>query len=278
MINFNGNLTEQSGETIEQNRGFLYGDAVFETIKVLDEKVLFFEDHYFRLMSSMRILRMEIPMDFTLENLENQILKTTKALALKDARVRFTVYRSGKGKYLPENRIVGYVISAEAAAAVYENTKAKYEMELFKDFYVTKHLLSTVKSTNRLVNVTASIFAEENDYENCFLINDEKNIVEAINGNIFVVKDGVIATPPISDGCVNGIARKKIIELIQKDENLTLEERSVSPFEIQKADEVFVTNIMQGIQSVTKYRKKNFSATVANGLLIKLNALIRFNS
>jgi len=278
MINFNGNLVAQSNENIEQNRGFLYADAVFETLKVLDGKVLFLEDHYFRLMASMRILRMEIPLEFTLEYLESEILKTINALNLNNARVRLTVFRNGEGRYQPEQRTVSFVIVAESTGAVYVNTVGKYEVELFKDFHVSKHLLSTLKTTSCLINITASIFAQENDYENCLLINDEKNVIEAINGNIFVIKDNVISTPPIADGCKNGIIRKKLIEIINKTENLTFEERSISPFELQKADEIFITNIAVGIQSVTQYRKKMFANTIANSLLMKLNAQIKFNS
>ena len=278
MINFNGNLVAQSNENIEQNRGFLYADAVFETLKVLDGKVLFLEDHYFRLMASMRILRMEIPLEFTLEYLESEILKTINALNLTNARVRLTVFRSGEGRYMPEQRSVSFVIVAETTGAVYVNTADKYEVELFKDFHVSKHLLSTLKTTSCLINITASIFAQENGYENCLLINDEKNVIEAINGNIFVIKDNVISTPPIADGCKNGIIRKKLIEIINKTENLTFEERSISPFELQKADEIFLTNIAVGIQSITQYRKKMFANTIANSLLMKLNAQIKFNS
>lgn len=278
MINFNGNLVAQSNENIEQNRGFLYADAVFETLKVLDGKVLFLEDHYFRLMASMRILRMEIPLEFTLEYLESEILKTINALNLTNARVRLTVFRNGEGRYKPEQRTVSFVIVAESTGAVYVNTTDKYEVELFKDFHVSKHLLSTLKTTSCLINITASIFAEENGYENCLLINDEKNVIEAINGNIFVIKDNVVSTPPIADGCKNGIIRKKLIEIINKTDNLTFEERSISTFELQKADEIFITNIAVGIQSITQYRKKMFANTIANSLLMKLNAQIKFNS
>ena len=278
MINFNGNLVAQSNENIEQNRGFLYGDAVFETLKVLDNNVLFFEDHYFRLMASMRILRMEIPLEFTLEYLESEILKITNALNLPNARVRLTVFRSGEGKYLPEMKTVGFIVNAECTAAMYENTSEVYEVEIFKDFHLAKHLLSSLKTTNKLINVTASVFAHENNYDNCFLINEDKNIVEFINGNVFLVKDQVIITPPLADGCVNGILRKKLMDIISKSEDFVLEERSISPFELQKADEIFLTNVVQGIQSVSQYRKKQFINTVANSLTVKLNAQIRFNS
>lgn len=278
MINFNGNLVAQSNENIEHNRGFLYADAVFETFKVLDGKVIFLEDHYFRLMASMRILRMEIPIDFTLEYLESEILKTTTALNLNSARVRLTVFRNGLGKYRPEDRTIGFVIVAEQTNNIYTNENLKYEIELFKDFYISKHLLSTLKTTSCLVNISASIFAEENNYENCLLINEEKNVIEAINGNIFIIKDNKISTPPVSDGCKNGIIRKKLIEIINKTQEFIFEERSISPFELQKADEIFITNIAIGIQSVSQYRKKVYLNKVANNLLIKLNAQIKFNS
>lgn len=278
MINFNGQLINKTQTSIEQNRGFLYGDALFETIKVLDNKMLFSEDHYFRLMASMRILRMEIPIEFTLEHLETEVLRTVQANNLSSARVRITVYRSGQGKYLPKTQMVKYLITVEKTNLMYSADLQPYEVELFKDFYISKQLLSTLKTTNRLLNITAEIFAKENDFTNCFLINEDKNITEAINGNIFVVKDNIVASPPISDGCINGVMRKKIIELIQKDPDLQWEERSISPFELQKADEIFITNVIQGIRPITKYRKKLFDRKLSDRLLKLLNAQIRFNS
>ncbi|MDM1528436.1 aminotransferase class IV [Myroides odoratimimus] len=278
MINVNGKIVSNSNVSVEHNRGFLYGDAVFETVRVLDGKVLFLEDHYFRLMSSMRILRMEIPMEFTMEYFQEEILKTINSLeSVTNAfRVRFTVYRDAEGKYLPLTRKIGYIISAEVLNnGIYSLNTKDYEIELYKDFYVTSHLLSTLKTNNRLINVTGSIFAEENGYQNCLLLNDAKNIVEALNGNIFIVKDNVVKTPPLSDGCVKGIMRKQIIELLQKNTDYKFEEAVISPFELQKADELFITNVIMGVQPVTKYRKKNYTNVLAADLINKLNAKIR---
>lgn len=281
MINFNGDIVEKSNQDIENNRGFLYGDAVFETLKVLDNKILFLEDHYFRLMASMRVLRMEIPMNFTMEYLEEQILSLIKALNLNGVsyRVRITFFRESEGLYLPiDNKKTKYLIQANLLnTGVYTNNSKNYEVELFKDFFVTKQLLSSLKTTNKLINITGSIFASENGYQNCLLINNEKNIVEALNANVFVVSGNKIKTPPVQDGCVNGIIRKQIIELLSKMDDFEFEETSISPFELQKADEIFLTNIIVGIQSVTKYRKKEFVDNVANQLLIKLNAKIRLS-
>lgn len=278
MINVNGKIVSNSDVSVEHNRGFLYGDAVFETVRVLDGKVLFLEDHYFRLMSSMRILRMEIPMEFTMEYFQEEILKTINSLesVINAFRVRFTAYRDAEGKYLPTTRKIGYIVSAELLNnGVYSLNTKDYEIELYKDFYVTSHLLSTLKTNNRLINVTGSIFAEENGYQNCLLLNDAKNIVEALNGNIFIVKDNVVKTPPLSDGCVKGVMRKQVIELLQKQTEYTFEEGVISPFELQKADELFVTNVIMGIQPVTKYRKKEYTNTLAADLINRLNAKIR---
>lgn len=279
MVNYNGKITENTAISMEENRAFLYGDAVFETLKTLDGKILFAEDHYFRLMASMRILRMEIPVVFTQEYLEEQVKSLLSAMdnAHASYRVRITCYRKNGGKYTPQNRSIDYIISAEPLnTTVYTMDNSDYEVEIYKDFHVSKHLLSTLKTTNKLVHITASIFAEENNYQNCLLINDEKNIIEAIQSNIFLVKDNIISTPKLEDGCLNGIMRKQIIQLIEKAENLVLEERSISPFELQKADELFLTNTIQGIQPITKYRKKSYQNVVSTQLLGMLNAKVRF--
>lgn len=281
MINFNGEVVQKSNEVIENNRGFLFGDAVFETLKVLDNKILFLEDHYFRLMASMRVLRMEIPMNFTMEYLEEQVLNLVNALSEKSIsyRIRITFFRESEGLYLPtNNKSTKFIIQGSSLQnGVYTNNFKDYEVELYKDFFVTKQLLSSLKTTNKLINVTGSIFAEENGYKNCLLVNNEKNVVEALNANVFVVVGNKIKTPPVADGCVNGIIRKQLIEMLSSNEAFEIEEASISPFELQKADEVFLTNIIVGIQSVTKYRKKEFTNKIANQLLIKLNAKIRLS-
>lgn len=262
---------------MQNNRAFLYGDAVFETVKIIDSKILFLEDHYFRLMASMRILRMEIPMNFTMEFFENEILTTAKSENLAtSARVRITIYRNDGGFYLPKDNNVSYEISASRLDnAIYKIENNKYEVDIYKDFYVSKQLISTLKSTNKIINITGSIYAQENGLDNCLLLNEEKNVAEALNGNIFMLKDGILSTPPIADGCLNGIMRKQIIELSKTLENIIFQESSISPFDLQKADELFITNIITGIQPISKYRKKDFESNISNKLLTKLNAKIR---
>ena len=273
MINFNGVLTDKSDFITPSNRALLYGDAVFETFKVVDNKILFLEDHYFRLMSSMRILRMKIPMNFTLEYLEEQIISLTLKLNIaNNARVRMTVFRKDGGLYAPETNEVSFIITAkENSSREYLLKKENYEVELFKDFHVSKHLISSLKTTNKIIQVVASVFAKENGFDDCILINDEKNVVETISGNIFMVLDNQIITPPVSDGSLNGIMRKQVINELKSSTDFNVIENSISPFDLQKADELFLTNVITGIQPITKYRKKSYTTEVSEMLLREIN-------
>lgn len=273
MINFNGVLTDKSDFITPSNRALLYGDAVFETFKVVDNKILFLEDHYFRLMSSMRILRMKIPMNFTLEYLEEQIISLTLKLNIaNNARVRMTVFRKDGGLYAPETNEISFIITAkENSSREYLLKKENYEVELFKDFHVSKHLISSLKTTNKIIQVVASVFAKENGFDDCILINDEKNVVETISGNIFMFLDNQMITPPVSDGCLNGIMRKQVINELKSSTDFNVIENSISPFDLQKADELFLTNVITGIQPITKYRKKSYTTEVSEMLLRKIN-------
>lgn len=278
MININGTILEDSEAYLSvDNRGFAYGDAVFETIKV-NSKPLFWEAHYFRLMASMRILRMEIPMHFTPEFLESQImdLVDTQSEKAKSYRVKLTVFRSTGGYYTPTSSAVKFTIAlAPLDSDIYNSHTDSCEIELFKDYFIAPNLLSTLKTNNKAINVVGSIFAKENNYDNCLLLNTNKNIIEALNGNVFLVKDNVIKTPPLADGCLKGIIRDQLIDMISKSDNYDLIETSISPFELQKADEIFITNVIQGVKPVTKFRKKTYTTEAAKKFQNKLNIKLR---
>ena len=276
MINFNGTLHSSADNLLVNNRSFLYGDGVFETVKIVNNRILFLEDHYFRLMASMRVVRMEIPMNFTLEYFEEQILVVVKGNNLSGAvRARITVYRNDGGYYLPKTNTVSFLIEVVSLEnTLYRIDNTTYEVDLYKDFYVAKQLLSSIKTTNKIINITGSIFAKENGLDNCLLLNDSKNVIEALQGNVFMVMDGKLITPPVSEGCLNGVMRKQILSLAKKIENFEVLEQPISPFDLQKAEELFITNVIKGIQPITKYRKKEYSSVVAEALLIQLNAQV----
>lgn len=278
MVNLNGHILDDKTVLSIDNRGFRYGDALFETIKVVNGKILFWETHYFRLMASMRIIRMEIPMTFTMEFLEGQIIKTLESNNLVNAaaKVRLYVYRNEGGLYAPTDNNVAYFITADQLAHEgFTFDESHYEVDLFKDYYVAPGLLSTLKTNNKILNVVGSVYAQENGLDNCLVLNTNKQVVEALNGNVFVLKDNQLKTPPLSDGCLKGVMRQQIIEIAKKIQDITVVEDSISPFELQKVDELFITNTIIGIRPVTTYRKKSYETNLSRRLIEALNDAIQ---
>jgi len=221
---------------------------------------------------------MEIPMNFTPEFLESQIIDLVSAWPSTSVskRVKLTVFRNAGGYYTPSSNEVSYVISvSKLKSDLYEISDGHYEIELFKDYLVSPNLLSTLKTNNKAINVVGSIYAKENKYDNCLLLNTNKNIIEALNGNVFLVQGNTIKTPPLSDGCLKGIIREKLIDIIKTSPNFNLIESSISSFELQKSNEIFITNVIHGIVPVRKFRKKEFTTETSEALLKQLNAQLR---
>ncbi|WP_213523352.1 aminotransferase class IV [Nonlabens sp.] len=265
-------LEEQNAVIPYDNRGTFYGDGVFETLRCFNAKSLLFEEHYFRLMSSMRILRMDIPAFFTPEFLEDSILEllSKNDLHKNHARIRISVWRKSGGWYAPNDLSVNYSISCSLLEGAFSNVSKK-EIDLFKDHFVYASMLSTLKTTNKAVNVLAGIYASENEYDDLLLLNQNKMVVEAISGNLFLRNGDQIKTPPIDDGCLNGIMRTYIINQLKKMLNYHIVEETITPFELQRADEIFTTNMIKGVQSITQYRKKSYTKETANELIALLN-------
>lgn len=279
MINYLGNIVATNELPVEDvKRATMYGDAVFETIRMRDNKLLFVEDHYFRLMASMRILRMPIPMEFTPEFFVDEANKLAEEVAVTDGRLRLQVVRKSEGKYTPmtNNECVWWMELEELETQDYEWSPNGLKVDLFKDHYVQAGLLSTLKSSNSLVYVLAGIFAQENSLDAMLLVNDKKMLVEANAANVFVLKDNILKTAPLEDGPLRGVFRKNLIGWA-KEIGLEIKEESINPFELQKADEIWLTNTITGVQWVEQYRKRTYKGDKAKELVEllqrKLNVL-----
>ena len=279
MIIHNGVLDyTQSPVFTAQNRGLLYGDAVFETLRYSQGHIHFWENHYFRLMAAMRIFRMDIPMTFTPEFLEQECIRLIQAQSENSVawRIRLNVYRKDGGAYLPTTKNVGYFMEAKAIDSEYYLSVENYKVELFNDYYLQKSMLSNLKSNNKALQVIASIFMQEQGFDNGILVNDEKEVVEFLNGNLFIVEDGKLRTPPITSGCLDGIMRKQIIR-IAKILDISCVEEPISPFDLQRVQELFMTNAIVGIQPVTSYRRTAYNKSISLKLQQGLFDLVSSN-
>ncbi|BAO56471.1 aminotransferase class IV [Nonlabens marinus] len=268
MVIFNDVLIENDEAKLPyNNRGTFYGDGVFETIRCFQGTAIFYESHYFRLMSSMRLLRMEIPQFFTPEYFEEQITRLYDTSKVKGghSRVRISVWRNAGGLYTPTDNTVSFTIEMTDLSQIFERSE-KNEVELFKDHLLPLGMLGNLKTSTKTVNILAGVYKTENDYDDMLLLNQNKMVVESISGNLFLRSENIIKTPPLVDGCLNGIMREQVIAQLKRMLNYEIVEESITPFELQRADELFSTNVIQGIKNITKYRKKEYEQTAGDEL------------
>ena len=279
MINYNGAIIEKADlPSAEIARATMYGDAVFETLKMQEGKLFFIEDHYFRLMAGMRILRMPISMDFTPEFFIEQAERLAEEVAIENGRLRIQVVRVADGKYTPseDQSTVWWMELEELESIEYIHSEKGLTVDLFKDHYIQPGLLSTIKSSNSLPYVLGGVYARENNLDAVLMVNDNKMLVEANASNVFVLKGDVLRTAPLEDGALRGVFRKNLLNW-GKEIGLQVKEESINPFDLQKADEIWLTNTISGVQWVEKYRKNTYKGDKAKELVAllqrKLNVL-----
>ena len=276
MVNINGQIYANDDALISIfNTSLISGDLIFENIIVSRNKVLFYEDHYFNLLSSMRILKIKIPMSFTPEFLENQLLSLYAKSGFVDDNIlmRILICKNVASKVNPTT--VKYYIYDVRQINYSTSNFEKYTLDVFKDYFKNTGLLSNLTTNNQLIKRIGLRYCEENDFNDCVILNNFKTISETLKGNIFMVMNDKIITPPLKDGSNNNVIRTKIIELINNDiEGFDVIEKSLSVFDIQKSDELFISNINFGIQPVRKFRKKVFTDEITSLIMNKLALLV----
>ena len=257
-ICYNGKYIDKSKFFISHNnRGFKYGDAFFETIRCFLGNPLFFEEHYFRMASSCIIMKMDVPLSFDIDVFRNLIrdLLIQNQLDQKSARVRITFFREDGGYYLPTKKSINFIIETEPLEGDKYNMGINgLNLGVYKDNYIENNSLSQLKSTNRLLNILAAIYSRENNYDDVLLMNNSRNMVETVSGNLFVVHDDSIFTPPIQDGCVDGVIRK----VLCANKQFNIQEKSLSYLDLLNAKEIFVTNVISGAKWVSQINNSNY--------------------
>jgi branched-chain amino acid aminotransferase len=270
-------ITDNELNIGHNNRSFLYGDGLFETMHASGSRVQFFYEHFDRLIKSMKLLRMEIPVKFSVDTygIQKEISKIlVKNKVFKGARVRFTVFRLNGGNYAPKTNETGYIIEcSEIENDKYELNAKGMLIDLYEDMPKPINLFSRIKTTSAIYNVLAGIYKSENSLDECLIINSKGNIIEGISSNIFIVKENLIITPSIREGCLPGIMRQKVIEIARKQGFVVQDDAIVQIQDIMAADEIFFTNAVKGIQWAVGFKQRRYFNKVSKILIDDLNKL-----
>jgi branched-chain amino acid aminotransferase len=277
FVNINGKiLTEAEYNIAVNNRAYLYGDGLFESMKVFNGNVFNLENHISRILSGAKMLKMRIPSYFSVDYFSKQIKDLICHSGEKQGgKIRLSLDRTSGGTYLPDSNEVDYVIEYIVGdSSLFKLNERGLEVDVYTEMKKPINKLSSVKSKNGLLFVMASIAAKEKELDDVLLLNDKGQIVEATSSNLMIVSNGVLYTPGLDDGVLAGTMRMLIINLALKH-GIKVYECSLMPQNLLAADEILLINAISGIRWVGGYRTKRYRNDMAKRLVDILNQLLR---
>ncbi|MBM55709.1 MAG: hypothetical protein CMB32_04025 [Euryarchaeota archaeon] len=255
-----------------ESRGFLYADGFFETIRCVGGSIPLFHLHHARISKSAEAYKMEFP-DWMQERELQGILEQLYAESglHDDARIRLTIYRDGQGRFAPETNMATSVASIEQVEGNgFELNDKGIAIGLYQDLAKTPSRISNFKNLHSQLYVQAGNYASENGLGDVLILNDFNQLIEATSSNIFLVFNGALHTPKLESGPVGGVMRAAVINLALKL-GIKVYECNLEAHELIKADEVFLTNALRGIQWVASFRTKRYFNKTASMLIEELN-------
>ena len=255
------------------NRSFLYGDGLFESIHAYGTQGRNLNLHLSRLKQGMNYLNIEIPTFLDESMLSNEITRLlNKNRIFGSARVRLTVYRNAGGRYAPTDNTSGFIIEAEPLEPkMYEINAKGLIIDIFPDLKKPQNALSSIKSCNSLFYILAGIYQKSNSIDDCILLNENNRISEAISSNVFIVKNDCIYTPSASEGCIPGVMRDVIIKIAPKIGYKVSSKVAIPTQNLLDCDEVFLSNAITGIKWVGAFRQQRYFNKVSKLLADAIN-------
>ncbi len=254
------------------NRSFKYGDGFFESGRIINGKVPLFDRHYNRIVKTSQLLKMQLPSWVSAPTMKAKIQELIQLNNINEGgRLRITLFRNNAGFYAPVTNEIELVIEADALSdAEFKLSQKGLTVDLYSDLRKPLNFLSNLKTNNCLIYIMAAIFAQEKNLDNVILLNDNHNVAEAMNANVFIVSNGVIYTPPLKEACLDGVMRNYVIECATKL-GIKVYENDMKPNDLIRADEVFITNASSGIQWVSAYKTKRYFNTTSEKILNFIN-------
>jgi len=273
FVNNNGKVLPNDGATIAAgNRSYLYGDGLFETIRILNGKPINVLNHFNRMIEGAHALKLRIPSYFTPGFFNERIIELTNLSGIKEGgKCRISLDRAIGGTYIPDSNEVNYFIEVYPYDSNYFELNSKgYEIDIYTEIKKQKNFLSNYKTKNGLLYVMTAIAAKEKHLDDLLIINEKDAILESSNSNLFLVSNGVLYTPSLEEGCLAGTMRMQIINLAIQH-GVKVYECTILPQNLLAAEEVFLTNAIRGIVWVGGYRTKRYFNTLGRKIQAYLN-------
>jgi len=240
-----------------------------------NSQLQFADEHFSRLWNGMQLLQFGIPKHFTTDVLLNQIkIIAEKNDCLQSARIRLSVFRGEGGLYDAVNHFPNYIIEAWPLLAEHDQWNSNgLIMGIYNEAKKSCDLLSNLKHNNYLPSVMAALHAKKEKWNDAIILNSFNRVCESTIANIFLIKDKVIYTPALSEGCVAGVMRKFILEKLKTLE-FKVEEKEIDVTFLLDADEVFLTNSINNIRWVQQINNTKYNNTLTQKIYVDVISTI----
>lgn len=248
-------LTGFSDNFQPKNRAFFYGDAVKVSFFLRGGNLIMAEECYFFLMASMRKMRMNIPLSYTLEFFQNLFQEKIITQGISDGIIQFLVYR-GEVLNAAEKSGVSFFFEVAEVNDIL-GIQGESELDLIKEVNVNTNFLSTIR-THSPENIYAEIYAKENDLDDVIFLNPDKRIARSIYGNLLFLANNVIKVPKTTEGAYISPLMENFVTFVHNKKLAEIQESEMVAFESQKAEEILMISDEKGIFSVKKIRNKTF--------------------
>lgn len=246
---------EKNTDKAFQNNAFLYGDAVKVHFYIKNSQLIMAEECYFFLMASMRKMRMNIPLSFTLEFFSDIFLAAIAENQIQEGVIELLAYRNRDDGFSAKTPVHFYFEIRQKDEVL--KISEKYELDLMKEISVNTNVLSNIK-VHSPENIYAEIYAKENDLDDVIFLNPNKKIARTIYGNLLLLEENTIKIPKQTEGAYISPLMENFVTFVHKNNLATIEEAELSAFESQKAEEILMISDEKGIFTVSKIRNKEF--------------------
>ncbi len=259
FINYNGKIIESEEPIISAgNRGFRYGDGLFETMKMEDGEIALHPYHFERLFKGLSILKFQLPSSFTPQFLYDSVLSLCVKNRHANARVRLMVFRGDGGVFDPVNHHPNYIIQTwELPAGNTSLNENGLDIGLYKDAVKSIDILSNLKNNNYLPYILAALHAKENKWNDCLVLNSQGRICDASIANVFMLKNAEVYTPALSEGCVAGVMRRFLLEKLPAM-GYPVQETKMEIEDLLQAEEIWLSNAVYKLKWVKSFGEKKF--------------------
>jgi len=242
------------------NRGFRYGDGLFETLCVVNGGIRLARYHFERLWAGMQLLQLQLPPEYSPAYFSAQIAALCQKNQHPAARVRLTVFRGDGALFDPANSPAHCIIESQPLPSHLPAVALAKEgliTGIYSPARKSPDGFSNIKSNNYLPSVMASLHARQHGWNDAFLLNTDGRVCESAIANVFIARGRHLYTPPLSEGCVAGVMRRFLLEHLPAA-GYTVDETPLSISDLYAADEVFLTNALHLLRSVSHCDKEQY--------------------